>query len=163
MKGKIAAGQKCRSTLECTGDLRCVGVGPTTPGKCGPARAPGEVCGGTVDTLAGYVRQTDLDKRHPECRGTDRCIKHKCAAPAADGAACQTTSDCADGLQCVPAAMGAPKIAIPQKKCAGRAMPKEGEACPGGVCDGNDFECKGGCLKPDGGDKGKCGPRCDIR
>lgn len=173
VRGKLAQGQKCRSSLECSGDLRCLGVGPTTPGRCGPQKAAGDLCGGTTDTLAGYTRQTtssDLDKRHPECKSTERCIKHKCTAPIVEGGACQTTSDCADGLQCL------------QKKCVARALPKEAQACPGGVCDGDlqcikgkcaarkaagetcsaDFECKGGCLK-DGGTAGKCGPRCDIR
>jgi hypothetical protein len=189
IKGKLAAGQKCRSSLECSGDQRCLGVGPTTPGKCGPQKATGDLCGGTTDTLAGYTRQNthgDIDKRHPECKSTERCIKHKCGAPGTDGAACQTTSDCSDGLQCLPALGGAPKVGVPQKKCVARPLPKEGEACPGGVCDGElqcikdkcaarkptgetcsaDFECKGGCLKGDAGvaaTSGKCGPRCDIR
>lgn len=172
IKGKLAAGQKCRSSLECSGELRCLGVGPTTPGKCGPQKAAGDLCGGTTDTLSGYTRQNaDLDKRHPECRSTERCIKHKCAAPATEGSACQTTGDCSDGLQCL------------QKKCTARPLPKDGEACPGGVCEGDlqciknkcaarkpageactaDFECRGGCSKRDGGATGTCGPRCDIR
>lgn len=184
IKGKLAAGQKCRSSLECSGDLRCLGVGPTTTGKCGPQKALGDLCGGTTDTLSGFTRQNaDLDKRHPECRSTEKCIKHKCSAPASDGSACQTTSDCMEGLQCLPVLGGAPKTGIPQKKCTARPLPKEGEACPGGVCEGElqciknkcsarkpagetctaDFECKGGCLKGDGGAGGKCGPRCDIR
>jgi hypothetical protein len=184
IKGKLASGHKCRSSLECTGDLRCLGVGPTTPGKCGPQKAPGDLCGGTTDTLSGYTRQSsDLDKRHPECRSTEKCIRHKCTAPVTDGNACQTTSDCAEGLQCLAALGGAPKGSAPQKKCAARPLPKEGEACPGAVCDGElscikdkctarkptgeactaDFECKGGCLKGDAGPTGKCGPRCDIR
>jgi hypothetical protein len=184
IKGKLVAGQKCRSSLECSGDLRCLGVGPTTPGKCGSQKAAGDLCGGTTDTLAGFTRQTSVvDKQHPECRGAEKCIKHKCAAPVAEGIACQTTSDCAEGLQCLPALGGAPKIGVPQKKCAPRPLPKEGEPCAGGVCEGDlqcikdkcaarkptgetcsaDFECKGGCLKGDGGTAGKCGPRCDIR
>jgi hypothetical protein len=180
MKGKIAAGQKCRSSLECTGTLRCLGVGPTTPGKCGNAKSTGELCGGTVDTLATYTRQNNLDTQHAECK--EKCIKHKCAPPAAVDATCQTTQDCEDGLQCLAIIGGDPKKG-PAKKCMQKPMPKEGEACPGGVCEGElqciknkcssrraagqdctaDFECIGGCLKPDGGDKGKCGMRCDIR
>jgi len=180
-KGKIAAGKKCRSSLECAGDMRCLGAGPTTPGTCGPAKANADLCGGTTDTLAGFTRQSDVDKRHPECK--ERCIKHKCAPAAADGEGCQVTADCADGMQCLPVIGGAPKVGVPQKKCTAKPLPKEGEPCPGGVCEGQlsciknkcaarkpageectaDFECKGGCLKGDGGDKGKCGPRCDLR
>jgi len=181
-EGKLAQGAKCRSSLECRGDLRCVGLGPTTPGTCAPAGSGGETCGGTVDPLAGFTRQTDVDARHPECK--ERCIKHRCAPPAAEGAACQISSDCQDGLQCLPAPGGAPKLGVPAKRCvAGRAPSKEGEACPGGLCEGGlqcirgrcaqrlaggeactaDFECKGGCLRAAGAPKGTCGPRCDIR
>jgi hypothetical protein len=184
IKGKIASGKKCRSSLECSGSLRCLGVGPTTPGHCGPPKASGELCGGTVDPLVGFTLHTnELDKLHPECAPDVRCIKHRCAAPAAEGAACQTTSDCKDGLQCVPAVAGAPKLGAPARACKAAALPKQGEPCPGGVCGEGlscikntctsrkatgeacsaDFECRGGCLKPDGGAKGTCGPRCDIR
>ena len=180
--GKIAAGKKCRSSLECEGALRCLGVGPTSPGTCGPAKANGELCGGTVDPLVGFTLQTnEIDKLHPECK--ERCIKHRCAAPAAEGATCQTSADCADGLSCIPAPGGAPKLGVPQRACRAAPLPKQGEPCPGGVCAeglscingvcgarkasgeacSTDFECRGGCLKADGGTKGTCGPRCDIR
>jgi hypothetical protein len=188
VKGNVGIGQKCRSTLECSGALRCKGVGPTTPGKCSTPNNSGDLCGGTVDALATYVRQTDFEKEHPEC-AAGRCIKHRCAAPAPEGGACQVTLDCEDGLQCITSPSAArvrPKKGErpgPQRKCARRPLPKEGEACPGGVCADdlgcvlnkcmarkpggaqctNDFECRGGCLREDGGTKGKCGPRCDLR
>src|SRR5262249_9088426 len=158
------------STLECSGALRCKGVGPTTPGKCSMSNNNGDICGGTVDALATYVRQTDFEKQHPEC-AAGRCIKHRCAAPATEGAECQVTLDCDEGLQCIPSGTPAPvrpkkgERPKPQRKCARRPLPKEGEACPGGVCAGdlgcvvnkctpkkaggaecvNDFECRGGC------------------
>jgi hypothetical protein len=187
-KGKLAAGQRCRSSLECVGELRCKDLGPTAPGKCAPAGAGEETsCGGTVDSLATYARQNDVDKRHPECR--DRCIKHKCQKPVDDGGACLISSDCQDGMQCLPAAGPKQKNGQAPRKCvAGKAPSKEGEPCPGDVCEGSfqcirgkctmkkaggeactdDFECRGGCLR-DGGapgsnaSKGTCGPRCDIR
>lgn len=181
LKGKTAENHKCRSTLECAGNLHCVGLGPTTVGKCAPPSTGGESCGGTVDPLVGFTRQTDSDKRHPQCK--ERCIKHQCQPPVADGAPCLISSDCQEGLQCLPIP-GGPKTGIIPKKCvAGKAPGKDGEPCPGGVCEGtlqcirgkcatrkgsgeactDDFECRGGCLKDDGGTKGKCGPRCDIR
>ena len=182
-KGNLKAGAKCRSSLECAGDLRCKDLGPTTVGKCGLAGAGEETsCGGTVDSLATYTRQNDVDKRHPECK--ERCIKHKCQAPIAEGGACLISSDCVDGLQCLPAAGAVLKNGQPPRTCiAGKAPSKEGEPCPGAMCEGSlqcihgkcaarkssgeactdDFECRGGCLRSDGGTKGTCGPRCDIR
>ncbi len=187
-KGKLAAGQRCRSSLECAGELRCKDLGPTAPGKCAPAGVGEETsCGGTVDSLATYARQNDVDKRHPECK--DRCIKHKCQKPVDDGGACLISNDCQDGMQCLPAAGPKQKNGQAPRKCvAGKAPSKEGEPCPGDVCEGSfqcirgkctmkkaggeactdDFECRGGCLRDGGaagsnGSKGTCGPRCDIR
>jgi hypothetical protein len=182
LKGKLAAGQKCRSSLECSGTLRCHGVGPTTPGTCGAPKPDGELCGTTVDTLASFTREgMKLDALHPEC--SDRCIKHKCAPAAQEGASCLVSADCAKGLMCMPTKGPAPKVGLPPKTCIVAAMPKDGEACPSNECaDGlsclhgkcaarkgtgaactSDFECRGGCLKGDAGDKGSCGPRCDLR
>lgn len=182
VKGLLAEGARCRSSLECSGSLRCRGVGPTTAGKCAPPRAVGELCGGSTDTLATFVRQNDLDKQHPEC-ATGHCIKHRCAEAVAANEPCTVTADCAEGLQCLPTG-GAKKGGPPAQKCTAAPLPaKEGEACPGGVCAGDlqctlgkctrpkpageecttDFECRGGCVKSGGAAKGKCGPRCDIR
>ncbi len=168
-KGMLPAGARCRSSLECSGTLRCHNVGPTTPGRCTTTKPDGQPCGGTTDPLAGLARQTKLDDQHPECK--NRCIQHKCATPSPDGAACVTTKECQDGSQCV------------EKKCQKRAPAKLGQPCPGEVCEGTaecilgkcavkkpageacaaDFECVAGCLKGDGGAKGKCGMRCDVR
>jgi hypothetical protein len=138
VKGLLGVGQKCRSTLECSGALRCKGVGPTTPGKCSVANATGELCGGTVDSLAAFVRQNDLDVQHPECLA-GRCIKHRCAPPVSENGECHVTLDCEEGLQCLvsgvaPRAKKGEHQAPPPKKCLRRPLPKEGEACPGGVC-----------------------------
>jgi len=178
IKGVLGDGKKCRSSLECTGSLRCKGVGPTIKGKCGPPKDVGELCGGTTDALASFVRANlTLDATHPEC-GTGHCIKHRCGAAVEENGECGVTADCVEGMQCIGAAPASPK-----KKCVKRALPNEGEACPGGVCSGDlqcisnkcssrkaagqeckdDFECRGGCLKGDAGTKGKCGMRCDIR
>jgi hypothetical protein len=183
LKGLVAEGGKCRSSLECSGALRCVGVGPTVAGQCAPPRAIGELCGGTTDALATYVRQNELDEQHPEC-ASGRCIKHHCAALLPLGGVCHVTLDCAEGLQCLPAPGPVKKGARPERKCAPHAIPmKDGEACPGGLCGGDlqcimnkctrrksggeacdyDFECRGGCVKPPASPRGKCGPRCDLR
>jgi hypothetical protein len=186
VKGRVKAGAPCRSTLECEGTARCSGVGPTTQGRCAPARADGESCGSATDPLASYLRQTSLDRERPEC-ASGRCIQHRCSKPIEASGDCTVTSDCANGLQCLSEKTSAdsvrPSKAI-ERKCVARPVPStEGEACPGGVCGAglecilgkctsrkpkgasctHDLECRGGCLHGDGGAKGTCGPRCDIR
>lgn len=167
VKGTLADGARCRSSLECAGTSHCAGLTPTRAGKCAPPAPDGASCGGTVDPLVGFARQT-TEQSHPDCQS--RCIEHKCGAPKKDGATCAITAECEDGSQCIA------------KKCAKAAPAKVGQACPGGLCEAPaeciqgtcsvkkaagetcaaDFECKGGCLKSDAG-KGACGPRCDIR
>jgi hypothetical protein len=186
VKGRVKAGAPCRSTLECEGTARCSGVGPTTQGRCASARADGESCGSATDPLASYLRQTSLDRERPEC-ASGRCIQHRCSKPLDANSVCTLTSDCADGLQCLGAkSTGSavrPAKAI-ERTCVAQPVPSsEGEACPGGVCGAglecilgkcssrkpkgapctHDLECRGGCLRADGGTKGTCGPRCDIR
>lgn len=170
-----------RSSLECEGALRCQGLGPTTPGKCAAPGAGEETsCGGTVDSLATYTRQDDVDKQHPGCK--HRCIKHKCQAPVGDGAACLISSDCQDGLQCllVP---GAPETGNPPKKCvAGRTPARpvsparaatakalfSASAAPARRANlaarpaATTSSAGVDCVRK-AGTKGVCGPRCDIR
>jgi hypothetical protein len=170
--GTLAAGKRCRSSLECAGKLRCKGVGPTTMGTCAEAAPTGEACGGTVDALATYVRDSELEQRHPSCTGY--CARFKCGDLGGKDAECTQSRDCQAGLQCLG------------KKCTARAPAKVGEACPGGVCEEglacvlgkctarkaagqactHDFECLGGCVKAVGAKPstpGKCGMRCEIR
>jgi len=167
--GTLKAGAVCRSSLECEGALRCRGLGPTSPGKCGGATGDGASCGSTVDTLATYARQIDVDRSHPECEHF--CDRHSCAPLVVEGGACVTSPQCGPAHQCV------------KGKCVSAQPSKRGEACPGQVCEAGssciagkcqarkaggeacsvDFECLGGCIKPDGGAKGKCGQRCSIR
>ncbi len=168
-EGKLPKGTRCRSSLECEGELRCHGIGPTTTGKCGEGKPDGESCGGSTDPLAGYTRQSRLDVTHRECKS--QCIQHRCGVPKADGTPCSTSAECKPGSQCLA------------KKCTVSPPAKLGAPCPGGVCEGTaecilgkcaqrkaageactaDFECIAGCLRPDGGTRGKCGMRCDIR
>ncbi len=169
IKGQLATGKRCRSSLECAGDMRCHGLGPTTMGKCGTASPDNEKCGGSADTLASYTRQGNVDAHHPECKGY--CNRTKCAALIGAGGACTFGAACGVGKLCV------------DRKCATAAPAKFGDACPGGACEKNalcmqgrcvarkpsgvacstDFECLGGCIKSDGGAKGTCGKRCDLR
>ena len=138
MQGALPKGAVCRSSLECAGDLRCRGVGPTATGKCDAAGAPGEPCGAAVDALAGYTLQLPLDHSHPDCVGF--CDRRRCTAerPPSDGGAPQGSPN---GLPVPPLV----------------ARKAKGAACT------NDVECVGGCIKPDGGKKGVCGPKCSAR
>ena len=168
VKGKLAAGKRCRSSLECADGMRCHGAGPTTVGKCGVGSADGEKCGGSADALAGYVRQNDIDVRHPECKGW--CNRTKCAAKVPAGGPCSLGSACGEGMLCVtgkcteavPAAVGQP---CPGDACANGALCIKGmcvaKKAVGAACT-NDFECLGGCIKSDAG-KSVCGAKCNAR
>jgi len=169
VRGQLAAGKRCRSSLECAEGLRCHGVGPTATGRCGAPSDAGEKCGGSADPLAGWARQNDLDAHHPECKGW--CERTKCADLVPVGGACSLGAACGAGKLCVAG------------KCAAAAPAKVGEACPGDACEKGaqciqgkcvarkaagaacaaDFECVGGCLKGDAGGKGVCGKKCGAR
>jgi hypothetical protein len=177
--GKLARNDRCRSSLECAGDLRCHGVGPTTVGRCGPARDDGGACAGSSDALASFVRQNDVDARHPECKGY--CSRFKCSAFAAEGALCAQSRECGPGRQCLGAGKGT-GLGAKSGKCVTRAPGKAGEPCPGATCEAGllclsgrcaarkpagascetDFECAGGCLESDAGRR-TCGRKCGVR
>lgn len=196
VRGTQNGSDECRSSLDCGGDLRCIGLGtptvefPDPTGRCGAPKSNGEGCGTIPDALALLTRQTDIDKRHPECR--DRCIGHRCASSVFEGGTCITSADCAEGHQCLaaPGAAGAARRKPSdkadnkraEKKCHRRPLPREHEPCPLGACDGLlacvqgrcvvpkpagaacvvDAECRtGGCARD--GDHGRCGARCDLR
>jgi hypothetical protein len=167
LRGTLAAGARCRSSLECTLGLRCQGSGPTSPGVCRPPHKDGESCGASVDALASFTKQTHFDALHPECTGY--CDHLRCAPLVAMGGACHFGAQCADA----GCAAG---------KCAPHVLAKAGEACPtdecedgarclkgscvakkpsGSVCT-TDFECMGACIKGDAGTR-TCGRRCDVR
>jgi hypothetical protein len=166
--GKLASGAVCRSSLECEGNMRCRGVGPTTLGRCAPPGPAGASCGGTVDTLATYTREDlKLNTAHPECE--DFCNRRVCAQVPPDGTPCVLPVQCG------------PKHACVAGKCASIPPGKLGESCKTVPCDEdlvciagkcsarrnngesceNDFQCKAGCLKADGGKTGTCGMKCN--
>jgi hypothetical protein len=162
LHGTLTAGAVCRSSLECAGDLRCRGAGPTQPGHCGPPLAAGAACGLATDTLAVYTRADDVERAHPECAGY--CERHRCHDAIAPGGACTLTSQCADGAHCRAGRCAPGRWASDGESCTG------GDCAPGSRCVANrclaprtsgactsDFECRGGCVA------GQCGPRCDRR
>ena len=166
--GALNAGAVCRSSLECAKGLRCHGVGPTTVGVCGPARADGQACGAAVDTLAVFVKQqATLESAHPDCTG--HCDRLRCAPLLAPGEACRSGAQCADGAcstgKCAAHFLGKPGAACPTGECVGDARCLAGkcvERKEGGSPCKSDLECRGACIKSDGG-AGACGKRCSVR
>lgn len=165
LRGTLKEGARCRSSLECEGNQRCHGLGPTDPGTCGPPRRAGS-CGFGVDPLAVFARQVDVDAAHPSCVGF--CALRRCVDLAPIGGACTTGAACGPGALCASG------------KCAPGKPPPAGEACPAGVCaegarcvkgrcvepraEGEvceaDAECRGACVRPVGAERGACGMRC---
>lgn len=75
--GNLAEGAICRSSLECGGDLHCLGVSPLDPGTCQAPRPDGSRCGFGVDPLASYVaRSAGNPDQHRECAGS--CVRGTC-------------------------------------------------------------------------------------
>jgi hypothetical protein len=165
IKGKLAAREPCRSSLECTTGLRCQGLSATDLGACAPPRASRMQCGVGLDTLAAYTRQDHVDRDHPECEG--RCVRRQCEDAAALGAECKSDSQCGKN-RCVAG------------KCAEGSPPALGAACPAGACAAgagcvsgvcvapkaegaactSSAECRGNCVTEDAGAAGTCAKRC---
>jgi hypothetical protein len=166
--GSLPVGARCRSSLECVPGVRCHGVGPTTLGVCGAKHADGQTCGAAVDSLAVFAKQQAyLERAHSECSGY--CDHLRCAPLAPPGEPCRSGSQCADGAcatgKCAPHVVGKPGDACPTGECSdgarcmeGRCVERRGE---GAACK-SDLECRGACLKSDGG-PGACGRLCSAR
>ena len=169
IKGAIAEGKSCRSSLECVEGLRCLGVGPTDVGVCRKPLPAGYPCTLAVDTLAALTRQDRLDAHHPECTGY--CSQRRCQDTVALNGACKTSEACGVGRVCLGGS------------CVEGVLPSEGKPCAQGVCANglrceagtcqprkisgagcsNDTECQGGCIRGDGGKQGTCGMKCTWR
>jgi hypothetical protein len=168
LEGTLAAGARCRSSLECMEGLRCHGVGPTDMGVCGAASEVGQPCAFSVDSLSTYTRQVTLEELHPECQG--HCFKRRCVANVAAGGACLLPEQCGPGHHCAGGQCAEGAVAQLGQPCVSGAC-EEGARCiqgtcatpkpPGAACE-RDGECLGGCVRPDGGRQGTCGPRCEA-
>jgi hypothetical protein len=161
MHGTLDARSQCRSSLECKEGLRCLGVGPTDVGVCGPPPPSGKLCNSAVDTLAVYVRQDQYEEAHPACAG-GYCDRNRCEPIQPAGGACKSNPQCGPSARC--------KDGV----CTAGRSAKDGEACLGGECEGGmrcvggicaapkaigstctqDGECKAACVE------GKCAPSC---
>lgn len=165
IRGHYKVNQRCRSSLECMGTLRCQGVGPTSLGTCAPAKPHGFNCGRAVDALAVYTRQDALERQHPECQG--HCYRNRCVPYFDQKQPCSTDIQCGPSKHC---AAGTCRIGAQAK--AGQACVS---ACPQGYrcirrrcqrpqtlgqrCT-DPFACRGDCLLPPGKTVGVCGMRC---
>jgi hypothetical protein len=167
IRGALAQGARCRSSLECADGLRCQGLSTTTAGACDRPRPSGTLCNVAVDTLAAHTRQDGFEAVHPECEGY--CAQRRCAATVAVGDSCRSTIECGKN-RCVAG------------KCSASPLPKVGDACSEGGCAGgakclkgkctatkregeaceSDAECRGACVAAQKGAPGKCEKRCPV-
>jgi hypothetical protein len=166
LKGKLASGASCRSSLECGEKLFCFGAGPTSPGRCGPPKNDG-FCTQPVDPLAVYTRADLFEIDHPQCTGV--CSQRRCRPFTAMGAACKSNAECGTAAHCEAGHCKAGPSGQLGMECLGhgcagglhcvrgvcKAPLKEGEACE------VDDQCRGHCVKPPGADKGTCTMECD--
>lgn len=168
VKGAMKEGDRCRSSLECTGNLHCHGVAASDTGRCGKPRESG-ACSRGIDTLASHTRQSNAERLHPECAG--HCNGKRCEADLPAGAACVYAAACGEGKTCL------------DHKCSDSPLPKAGDKCLKGACGGGarcfkdtcitpksvgeacseDAECTGTCAKAKGAEKGTCAILCSAR
>ena len=166
VRGRLAAGSACESSLECEPGLHCRGVAPERSGRCAPPAAAGARCAVPADRLAAVLGGPAGD--HPECDGI--CIRGRCVARSEEGDACASSALCRPGLRCVDgrcANRPAPRIGEP---CPERSVCADGAYCRGGTCIALGeagasctlpFECASlACRKEPGARSGRCGDRC---
>ena len=168
LKGKLAMGSVCRSSLECEGQLHCAGVSPTKTGVCTPPGAKGAGCGTHVDVLATYLFDRGIAASHPFC--TDFCslVTHKCEREPAIGSACVASVNCAPSQTCLNGRCSAAHLGGPGEAC-GAASCANGLRCVDKMCAplasageacSSDTDCAvGGCVQGADG-RSTCGAKC---
>jgi hypothetical protein len=168
LQGHLAAGATCHSSVECVAGLHCSGVGPTAAGTCAAPASDGAPCNLAVDPLQLYTRQ-DAEAQHGECAG--RCDRHHCAKPVPEAGECHASVECGREAHCGAGHCRRGRFAPAGEACTG-ADCAAGLHCidgkcatprPTGAACQRDHECRGGCVRADGGTSGACGPRCDRR
>lgn len=138
--GQLAAGGKCRSSLECAAGLHCSGSG-----VCAAPEGPGAACGQRFDLLTSYTGQAAA-AAHPDCAGY--CHRGVCSETVALGGTCLSSGQCGHGNRCAEGrcAAGAEQVAVRLKEA--------GETCS------SPFDCRGWCLMEPGATQGVCGMQC---
>jgi len=167
IQGRLKAGVRCGSSVECQDGLFCRGVGPESQGICTAPAAAHTRCEVPADNLAAFTRGEE-DPRHAVCDGF--CIKGQCLPFSPAGGSCESSSQCRPGLNCIA------------RHCQGEPLPKIGEPCPdhtacqaGAYCQAGHcaalknagepcalpFECRAfECVKSPGAQTGSCGEPC---
>lgn len=164
--GLLAEGQVCRASLECVDGLRCLGSGPTQPGRCQKPLGRGAPCSHAVDTLAAYTGQRGSDLRHPECSGF--CAQRFCAETVALGGACQSHDECGMGHLCIDKKCAKAELPGLQKACLEGQCAK-GTRCENKICVplgktsdscDRDSDCESACNRVTDQRRGRCGMKC---
>ncbi|HMI87700.1 MAG TPA: hypothetical protein VK550_26620 [Polyangiaceae bacterium] len=170
LRGKLARGGVCRSSLECAGDMHCEGVGPTKTGICAPPAGEGAGCGAHVDVLATYLSDRHLPTAHPFCAEHCSLVAHRCGPQPEVGSACVANVNCAASQLCVKNRCSAAPAGRAGEVC-GDVPCAEGLRCVEGACAArastgegcsSDSDCAlGACVR--GGDGvTRCGPQCSA-
>ena len=167
LEGQLHEKAPCRSSLECAAGLRCQGLSSIDLGVCAAPKPVGQECNLAVDMLASFTRQDHYARAHPECEGY--CSGMRCQAAVPEGGACKADAQCG-------------KLRCEGGKCTAAPLPGSGEACSAECADGlrciggkcaapraegaackSDVECRGQCVRGDGGAGGTCTKTCTMQ
>jgi hypothetical protein len=166
--GKLGSGAPCRSSLECQANLFCHGLTVARAGICGSPKPKGAVCGGGIDTLVSYTRQTDYESAHAECSGY--CLRGTCQEFVKAGERCEASAQCEGKAHCIGSVCSEQPLPELGKPCLAGQCAVSGR-CIGGTCRApltegqtcrSELECAGGCVKEPGKRAGKCGMVCEV-
>jgi hypothetical protein len=147
LKGRVAEGGQCRSSLECVAPLHCSERAADEPGRCRAPQAIGAPCASGADPLAAYLLERDVPRTHPRCAEFCSALSQRCEALPALASACVASIHCAPGQRCI------------HERCAN--APKPARAQAGATC-ASDLDCStGGCARDGEGQK-RCGMKCSA-
>jgi hypothetical protein len=166
IKGALTEKAQCRSSLECPDGMRCLGLSTIDLGTCGPPKITGSQCNVAVDMLATFTRQDHFYRAHSECQGY--CGRARCEDVVATGGACFIDQACGAGRcasgTCTTTPLPAAGEACTDACAAGTHCVKGRCAAPkaeGDACEAN-AECRGACVREDGGTAGHCAKSCMV-
>lgn len=164
--GRLPAGGRCRSSIECEGALHCRSVGAQEAGRCTPPQPRGAPCDPPLEGLAPFTRRaSEVARTRRVCEGV--CELRACADKKRDGEACAKPGDCMPGLACEKGActaargkLGGPCLAgcDSDARCVDGTCKKP--KLPGAACARHEECARGGCSKKAGAKVGACGAAC---